>query len=103
MIWLRLGCRQAKLQPVRLWEVATRQPLATFTGHHDFISGLAFSPDGGLLASSSKDKTIRLWGLGPLYDRRPWPERIAELEQQYQLHLEDFDLKPLSPADNPGR
>jgi hypothetical protein len=93
----------SKDKTVRLWEVASRQTLATFTGHHDFISGLAFSPDAGVLASSSKDKTIRLWDLGPLYDRRPWPERIAELEQQYQLHLEDFDLKPLSPADNPGR
>jgi WD40 repeat protein len=30
-------------------------------GHRDFVSGLAFSPDGTMLASGSVDGTIRLW------------------------------------------
>ena len=30
-------------------------------GHIDFVSGLAFSPDGGLLATGSMDGSIRLW------------------------------------------
>ena len=32
-------------------------------GHIDFVSGLAFSPDGGTLATGSVDGTIRLWNV----------------------------------------
>ncbi|MFO1497005.1 MAG: serine/threonine-protein kinase, partial [Verrucomicrobiota bacterium] len=45
---------------VRLYERASSRERA-LTGHRDFISGLAFSPDGALLASGSVDGTIRLW------------------------------------------
>jgi eukaryotic-like serine/threonine-protein kinase len=30
-------------------------------GHHDFVSGLDFSPDGTMLATGSMDGSIRLW------------------------------------------
>ena len=44
--------------PIRLWEVATGENIATFWGHPTDIQDLAFSPDGTLLASGSFDGTI---------------------------------------------
>jgi WD40 repeat protein len=55
------SCQQGQVQ---LWDVATGhligQPLL---GHQFAVSALAFSPDGGTLASSSQDANIILWNL----------------------------------------
>jgi WD40 repeat protein len=33
----------------------------TLTGHNDFVHGVAFSPDGCLLATVSRDRTALRW------------------------------------------
>ena len=45
---------------VQIWN-AKRQLLATLTDHTDDVNTVAWSPDSKILASGSKDRTIRLW------------------------------------------
>ncbi|MGW4208793.1 caspase, EACC1-associated type [Lentzea sp. NPDC004789] len=47
---------------ITLWGTSTPRPLGDpLTGHKYSVTGLAFNPDGNLLASASFDGTIRLW------------------------------------------
>ncbi|XP_071394571.1 sperm-associated antigen 16 protein-like [Centroberyx affinis] len=46
----------------RLWALpGTGEKLLTGEGHTDWLSGCSFHPDGGRLATTSGDTTVRLW------------------------------------------
>ena len=55
---------------VRLWNPATGQPvggpLPASTGQLRGVNGVAFSPDGKLLATASADNTVSTWQM-PLF------------------------------------
>ena len=64
-LWWNRSVETEKV-PIRLWEVASGENIATFWGHPTDVQDLAFSPDGTLLASGSFDGTILLWDLKSL-------------------------------------
>jgi WD40 repeat protein len=45
----------------QVWDVATGQPLAVLQGHRHRVTGIAYSPDGRRLVTSSHDGSLRLW------------------------------------------
>jgi WD40 repeat protein len=46
---------------VVLYDVASRTEVRSFAGHADYVTWLAFTPDGTRLASGSADNTVKLW------------------------------------------
>jgi RNA polymerase sigma factor (sigma-70 family) len=53
---------------VKVWEVATGQPLASLGGHKRLVISVAFSPDGKTLLSGGMDCVTHLWDLATFKD-----------------------------------
>lgn len=44
-----------------VWHMKPQSRAYRFTGHKDAVTCVNFSPSGHLLASGSRDKTVRIW------------------------------------------
>jgi WD40 repeat protein len=51
----------ANTNEVKLWDWKAENELRTLTGHADRVTGVEFAPAGPLLATSSRDGTVKLW------------------------------------------
>ena len=46
---------------VKVWDIKTGNEVLSLVGHIARVRGLDFSPDGKLIATGSRDRTIRIW------------------------------------------
>lgn len=68
---------------IKVWNVASKEIIATLEGHTNRISSVDFSTDGTLLVSGSSDNTVKMWNTST------WTSR-ATLDHTHGIALVAF-------------
>ena len=77
--WLALSPDESQLAvadgdgKISLFRMADGEPTATLEGHTGGVHAVDYSPMGNLLASASRDQTLRLWNLASNQAQPPLP------------------------------
>ncbi|BBM86224.1 caspase family protein [Candidatus Uabimicrobium amorphum] len=53
----------AQKHNIRLWDFKHNKTVGLLSGHKNYINHLQFSDDGALLASASRDNTVKIWNV----------------------------------------
>src|SRR5262249_30659731 len=88
------------------YDVATRTPAFTLSGHHARVTQVLFSPDGATIISSSADRTVRTWrrdthGMVTLIEFNDPVNSIALSPDGQRLVTGSGDLSALRPNHSP--
>lgn len=75
-------------QTIKLWDAHTGGLLKTLQGHH-YVTSIAISPSGDYVVAGLFNRTARLY--------RPWEERPAVHERQFNGHDDEVTTVSISP------